>query len=589
MKKFFKYSVYSTLLILALAFTSCQEEFEPLPGPDEQETIMANSSTAKLIENAASRDGSFDNIVDGASCIDIRFPYSVRVNGVDLTIESEEGLQLIEDIFDEIEDDEDLLEIIFPVTVTLADYAELTINSLDELRELAEECKEGGEDDDIECIDFKYPITLYTFDVNEVETGNVVVESDEDLRKFFAGLDEDDLISIEFPVTLVNYDGTEIVVDSNAELANAIELAKETCDEDDDNDYNDDDFEDGRLDFCLTACPWVVKEVERDAVNLTDQYFEYLMNFKEDGSVTVKDREGNIIMGEWSTRHTDMGTKLLLAFDVLVDFNLEWTVYEVGPHTIKLFSEEGNRIIMKQICVDDEAGPETLREILRECSWIIKKVYNQGEEIERLIGYEFNFMAEGVVTLSNGDIVYDGTWEVAVNDEGRLVLAITIGEEPGVSFEWPLRELKNERLKFEVEEIGYELVLQRVCDEQDGDVLEIRNILYGGLWEVALFEQGDMNITQNFSGYTFFFEPEHMVGATLGETGPTQLGLFRVIRNDEGKLMVYLNFGDGEPLGHLTDDWEFVSITENRLELKSVREDNATGEAYIETLVFEKQ
>ncbi len=589
MKKFFKYSVYSTLLILALAFTSCQEEFEPLPGPDEQETIMANSSTAKLIENAASRDGSFDNIVDGASCIDIRFPYSVRVNGVDLTIESEEGLQLIENIFDEIEDDEDLLEIIFPVTVTLADYAELTINSLDELRELAEECKEGGEDDDIECIDFKYPITLYTFDVNEVETGNVVVESDEDLRKFFAGLDEDDLISIEFPVTLVNYDGTEIVVDSNAELANAIELAKETCDEDDDNDYNDDDFEDGRLDFCLTACPWVVKEVERDAVNLTDQYFEYLMNFKEDGTVTVKDREGNIIMGEWSTRHTDMGTKLLLAFDVLVDFNLEWTVYEVGPHTIKLFSEEGNRIIMKQICVDDEAGPETLREILRECSWIIKKVYNQGEEIERLIGYEFNFMAEGVVTLSNGDIVYDGTWEVAVNDEGRLVLAITIGEEPGVSFEWPLRELKNERLKFEVEEIGYELVLQRVCDEQDGDVLEIRNILYGGLWEVALFEQGDMNITQNFSGYTFFFEPEHMVGATLGETGPTQLGLFRVIRNDEGKLKVYLNFGDGEPLGHLTDDWEFVSITENRLELKSVREDNATGEAYIETLVFEKQ
>ena len=589
MKKFFKYSVYSTLLILALAFTSCQEEFEPLPGPDEQETIMASSSTAKLIENAASRDGSFDNIVDGASCIDIRFPYSVRVNGVDLTIESEEGLQLIEDIFDEIEDDENLLEIIFPVTVTLSDYAELTINSLDELRELAEECKEGGDDDDIECIDFKYPITLYTFDVNEVVTGNVVVESDEDLRKFFAGLDEDDLISIEFPVTLINFDGTEIVVDSNAELANAIELAKETCDEDDDNDYNDDDFEDGRLDFCLTACPWVVKEVERDAVNLTDQYFEYIMNFKEDGTVTVADREGNIIMGEWSTRHTDMGTKLLLAFDVLVDFNLEWTVYEVGPHTIKLFSEEGNRIIMKQICVDDEAGPETLREILRECSWIIKKVYNQGEEIERLIGYEFNFMAEGVVTLSNGDIVYDGTWEVAVNDEGRLVLAITIGEEPGVSFEWPVRELKNERLKFAVEDIGYELVLQRVCDEQDGDVLEIRNILYGGLWEVALFEQGDMNNTENFSGYTFYFEPEHIVGATLGQTGPTQLGLFRVIRNDEGKLMVYLNFGDGEPLGHLTDDWEFVSINENRLELKSVREDNATGVAYVETLVFEKQ
>ena len=588
MKKFFKYYVYSTLLILALSFTSCQDEFEPLPQTDEQQTIMASSSTAKLVENTVSRDGSFDNIVDGASCFDIRFPYNVRVNGVDLTIESEEGLQLIEDIFDEIEDDEDLLELIFPVTVNLPNYTELTINSLDELRALAEECKEGGDDDDIECIDFKYPITLYTFDINEVETGSVVVESDEDLRKFFSGLEEDDLISIDFPITLITYDGEEIVVDSNAELANAIELAKETCDEDDDNDYNDDDFEDDRLDICLTACPWVVKEVERDAVNLTDQYFEYVMNFKEDGTVTVADRQGNIIMGEWSTRHTDMGMKLLLEFDVLVDFNLEWTVYEVGPHTIKLFSEEGNRIIMKQICVDDEVGPDSLREILKECSWIIKKVFNQGEEIERLIGYEFKFMAEGVVTLSNGDIVYNGTWEVAVNDEGRLVLAITVGEEPGVSFEWPLRELTNARLKFEIEEIGYTLVLQRVCDDQDGDVLEIRNILFGGDWAVALFEQGDMNITESFAGYSFDFEPEHIVGATLGQTGPTQLGLWRVIRNDEGKLMVYLNFGDGDPLGHLTDDWEFVSINEGRLELKSYREDNATGTAYVETLVFEK-
>ncbi len=589
MKKFFKYSVYNTLLILALTLTSCQEEFEPLPQADEQQTIMANSSTAKLVENTVSRDGSFDNIVDGASCFDIRFPYTVRVNGVELTIESVEGLQLIEDIFDEIEDDEDLLEIIFPVTIKLADYTEVTLTNLEELRALAEECIEGGDDDDIECIDFKYPITLYTFDINEVRTGTVVVESDEDLRKFFAGLEEDDLISIDFPVTLVNYDGMEFIVDSNAELANAIERAKDVCDEDDDNDYNDDDFPDDRLDICLTACPWLVKEVERDSQNLTDQYFEYLMNFSKDGSVTVKDRNGNIINGEWSTRHTDQGTKLTLEFDVLVDFTLEWFVYEVGPHTIKLYSEGGNRIIMKQVCVDDEAGPDTLREILRECSWIIKKVFNQGEEIERLIGYEFNFLAEGVVTLSSGDIVYQGSWEIVVNDEGRLVMAITMGEEPGVSFEWPLREMTNKRLKFEIEEIGYELVLQRVCEnDQDGDVMEIRNILFGGNWMVALFEKGDMNITQEFTGYSFDFEPEHIIGATLGDTGPTQLGMWRVIRNSEGKLKVYLNFGDGAPLGELTDDWDFVSITEGRLELKSVREDNASGEAYIETLVFEK-
>ena len=49
MKKFFKYSVYCTLLMSALTFTACQEEFEELPGEDEPQSILANSSTAKLI------------------------------------------------------------------------------------------------------------------------------------------------------------------------------------------------------------------------------------------------------------------------------------------------------------------------------------------------------------------------------------------------------------------------------------------------------------------------------------------------------------------------------------------------------------
>ena len=588
MKKFFKYSVYCTLLMSALIFTSCQEEFEELPGEDEPQSILANSSTAKLIKDTATRDGSFDNIVDGASCFDIRFPYVVRVNGIELSIENKEGLHLIEEIFDEIEGDEDLLEIVFPVTVTLGDYTELVIENLDHLRELAETCIEDGKDDDIECIDFVYPVTLYTFDINDVQTGSVTVESDKDFRLFFAGLDENDLIGIDFPITLKTYDGMEIRVNSNAELANAIEMAKEACDEDDDNDYNDDDFDKERLDNLLVECPWLVKEVIRDEVNQTDQYFEYLMNFRENGEVTVKDREGNMLTGEWATRVSDHGIKLTLAFDVLVDFNLEWCVYEIGEGKIKLYAEGGNKIIMQNVCDLFDTDPETLREILMECTWIIKKVKNQGEEIDRLLGYAFKFHAQGVVTLSNGQITYEGTWEVALNPQGRLVLAITIGDEPGVSFEWPLRDLKFDRLKFEIEEIDYELILQRVCDETDGDVAEIKNIMMGGAWMVANYENGDMNATQNFEGYSFEFGPENLVSATPGNMGPSTAGLWRVIRNHEGKLKVYLNFGDGAPLGELTEDWDFVSITNDRIELKNITEDYASGVYNVETLVFEK-
>lgn len=585
MKKLINSLLYASLFMVALSFTSCQEEFEEVGG-DQQETLMAGSNTADLIVKTSTNDGSFDNIVDGASCIAVKFPYTVEVGGIQITIDSREDLHLIEEIFDEFDDDEDILEFLFPITITLGDFTEVVIENKAQLRELAEECREGGEDDDIECIDFVYPITLFTFDINEQQTGTVVIESDRDMRRFFEGLGENDLIGIDFPVTLKKYDGTEIVVDSNAELAMALEAAKDECDEDDDDDYNDDDFDEERFDFCLTQCPWQVREVVRDEVALTDQYLEYLMNFTEDGKVTVIDRAGNVLNGGWSVRFTDRGPLLTLEFDILVDFNLEWLVYEVGEHTIKLHAEGGNKIIMKQLCDDDETDPNSLREILKECEWVIKKVKNQGEEIDRLLGYEFKFMAEGVVTLSNGENTSEGSWEIGYNSEEVISLLITFGDEPAVNFEWPLRDLANDRLKFEVDEIGYELALQRVCDDNanDGDVVEIRSVLMEGDWTVALYEEGEVNTTAEFAGFTFNFVANHLVVATLGDMGPATPGLWRVLRNSEGELKVYLNFGgDHDPLSELTDDWYFESITDTRIELQS-----ESGDGTLETVVFER-
>ncbi|NJB72709.1 hypothetical protein GGR42_003200 [Saonia flava] len=584
MKKFISYLMFASLFIVALSFTSCQEEFEKLPDGDEQETISASSSTALLMEKTSSNDGSYDNIVDGTSCFAVQFPYTVEVNGIELTIDSIEDLKLIEEIIDSVDSDDDILEILFPITVTSANFDEIVINSKEELRAIAEECKEGGDDDDIECIDFVYPITLYTFDANLEKTGSVTVNSDMELRKFFHERGENDLISIDFPIALVLYDETEVVVNTNAELAHAIETAKEACDEDDDNDHNDDDFTQERLNEYLVKCPWLIHEVKRDGEYQTEQYIDYAMNFKEDGSVVLKDRLGASLEGTWSTRVGEERIMLNLEFDVLVDFSLEWAVYELEEGKIKLYAGDGDKIIMHKACDIINDTPDTLRGILKECSWVIKKVQAQGEDIDRLLGYEFNFMAEGMVTLSNGTTTSEGTWEITTNSEGVFVMAITMGDEPGVSFEWPVRELGNKRLKFEVSEIGYELILERVCNNNsdDGDVLEIRNAMMGGDWIVALHSEGDMNNTSDFEGYDFSFSAEHKVTVSTN-ADPLLDGLWRVIRNSEGKLKFYLNLGDGELFGDLTEVWEFVSLTDGRLELKSI-----SGDGTIEVLVFEK-
>jgi len=243
---------------------------------------------------------------------------------------------------------------------------------------------------------------------------------------------------------------------------------------------------------------------------------------------------------------------------------------------------------MKQNCINDDSDsndPETLRQILKECSWIIKYIQLQNEDFYRVLGFEFQFKPEGVVTLGNGTVTFEGTWEVKLNEAQKLVMAVEIGDEPGVSFEWPLRSIYNNKLEFENEAVGYELELQRVCDANntDGDVVEIRSAMLGGDWVVASYIDEGEDKTMDYGGYSVEFSTDNQL--TIKEGGESfAAGLWRVLRNSEQKLKVILNFGDNIPFDELTDDWEFVSIEENRIELKDV----SGGDGSVSTLVFEK-
>ncbi|WP_298473159.1 hypothetical protein [uncultured Maribacter sp.] len=584
MKKFFKTTLFASLLVLALSFTSCQDEFEELTTGEETEAISSTSAAAKLIKDTSSQDGSFDNIVDGVSCFAIEFPYTVNVNGLEVNIDSKDDLETIEEILDKLDVDEDIVNILFPITVTLADFTEIVINSKEELREKAKDCIEGGGDDDIECIDFVYPIKVYSFDINQQQTGSATVESDKQLRRFFGNLEENQLVSMDFPITLKLYDGSEMVVNNNAELARAIESAKEACDEDDDDDHNDDDFSKERLDNYLVMCPWLIHEVNRNDQDQTEQYFEYAMNFKEDGSVKAFDREGNAIEGTWTTRVGENRVLLKLEFNDLVDFSLEWFVYEIGDGKIKLFVDGANKIIMKKACNILNQDPNTLREVLKECSWIIKKVHRDGQEIDRLLGYEFNFMAEGVVTLSSGDVSSEGSWEIAQNNQGRLVMAITMGNEPGVSFEWPLSDLRDDRLKFEIPGTDYELILERNCDNDvnDEDVVWIRGLFNESQWEIALFSENQDPSTESYTNYSFTFGPNGKITVYNPNQVEVSTGRWFVYRNSEEQLEMILNFGTENNFYPLANDYKILEVEENRLELKHY---NDSG---YDHLVFEK-
>ncbi|WP_282179218.1 hypothetical protein [Maribacter stanieri] len=578
MKKIFNYAMYVSLLTIALSFTACQDEIEEINTGEEPQTITANSATADLIQRTSSNDGSCDNIVDGTSCYQINFPYTVEVNGLTLTIESEDDIEQIEDIFDSVEDDENLLDIIFPITVTAGDFSEITINGLEDLRELAAECKEGGDDDDIECIDFVYPMTLFSFNVNLEQTNTIEVTSDRELRLFFKDLDDDNLISFDFPLTLKLHDQTTITVENNQELASAIENAKDDCDEDDDDDYNDDDFDLDEINEELVECVWFVTEFKRNDIDQTPQYVNYILNFKEDGTVLTGFTGATTVEGTWTSTVGDDGAKLTMDFESNTDFNLEWDVYDLGDDKIKLYSDDSNRIVMKQFCDEDlvEETVESITETLRECAWVIKTAKNNDVQINRLLGDEFEFQVDGVVTLTNETTVTEGTWTVSTNTQGVFVVAIVMEDESAVSYEWLLTDLEDDIVKFNVEETFYELVIVKKCiDDDEEDIEFIETIFDDTEWNIAYFAENNDESTTLFADVKLYLDDDGSLEVRNLNGEVFSNGSWFVYRNDfNGKLEMIISFEPGSNYLPLANDYQILEVDDMRIELKH---ENDTG------------
>ena len=398
MKKLLLFPFFALLM-----FMSCQQEVVDVTPPSETEALVADSELTALISSTSKMDGSKDNIIDKASCMLIELPVTVIVNGLEIIIDSEEDYKVIKAIFDEFEDDSDNLEIVFPITIVLADHSEIIIENRQALENLIAECQgENEPDDDIECIDFQYPISFSVYDTQFQVIDVVTIENDRQLFKFIYRVKQGEVFaSLNFPVTMVLADGSTIEVHNNQELQSTINEAKDACDEDDNNDYHDHDFTKERLDSLLMTCPWIVHEIERNEDDLTEVYREYAIVFHDDNVVKVRTRSGDMLTGTWSTRVTDRGALIKLEFDTLVDFKLEWFVYDLDAGRIKLYQAGGNRIILTKNCdIVIDYTKERIESYLQECFWRVARLNVDGSDNEGdYIGTPLKFFANNVVKI----------------------------------------------------------------------------------------------------------------------------------------------------------------------------------------------
>lgn len=403
-----------------LTFSSCRTEDDLSIDPPMQGSIESNTNIADLLNKTSLNDGSPDNIIDNASCFSVVLPVTVTANGQEVVVSNQSDFQTIENIFDLDLDDVDVLEIDFPITLTASNFETTTVNSASELLSLTSQCPaENAFDDDIECIDFVYPIRASAFNENSelVETFNF--DNDKDLFDFIKDIDEYSAATLLFPISLVLYDGTQISVNSLSELETALENAEDVCDEDDDNDYDDDDCDSCSvedLETIFSNCmEWTVDKLERNDNDLEDLYSSYSFAFATNGDIAVSSDQGSTF-GSWQVTGSGNSMTLLIDIPGLIDFNDSWNVHEIpqNPSEVTLDLRKGeDRLRFESSCTQGGTSGDVVGNTLTAPSsiWLVDTYLDDGaDETAPYIGFEFTFNANGGLTATDGSSTINGTW-----------------------------------------------------------------------------------------------------------------------------------------------------------------------------------
>ncbi len=344
-------------LLAIIVLFSCKKESYELVEDPEDTGLKTNSVVATLVQRTAMNDGSLDNIIDKANCFTINLPVTVIANNQEIVVSSENDFYSIEAIFDRFSTDEDILEIRYPIIITQNDFTEIVISNESELISRANNCAgENVEDDDIECVDFLYPIRASLFDKTTELANRIFITDDRQLYEFIDSLDENLVTELNFPMTVVLSDGTETILNNLSNLESFIAGVDE-CDEDDDYDYNDDDvysMSEQKFVDVLTACNLIIDKIHVNDQDLTNSYDQYDFTFHTDGSVDAV-LDGVISFGIWSVTSANEDLILHIMIDSLSDLSEDWIVYE-----IELEDNNTTKIELKNID-DDEV------EFLQNC------------------------------------------------------------------------------------------------------------------------------------------------------------------------------------------------------------------------------
>ena len=326
-----------TVAISLIVATGCQDEIEPETeiGTDG---IVSSDPIATSIITVAIKDGSADNIIDESSCTTVIFPISGELNDEIRTFNALEEVEALGMAALEI-------DWVFPLEVVLSDHTEVTLTTEDELEAIQDNCIEGGNDLDNECIDFVYPLIVQVFDTRTEQADTRTITNDRETYTTFTSTDL--IITIEYPIDMVDADGSSIQMFSNDALAQTIADATNTCDENDIVEFEEVFEEELRMIF--TSSDWRVSFYEEEGDENTLLFSGYTIQFNED--YTLRSQGVEVVVGDWDLDLDEGEEAVSIEFDTdtepLVLLNEYWLILDHDQTQIDLEYRDHEDIIKR--------------------------------------------------------------------------------------------------------------------------------------------------------------------------------------------------------------------------------------------------
>lgn len=332
------------LIPAMMLFISCQKEYVDINEPDKRTAITQNDVIVDLILKVVLKDGSHDNIIDGCNHISIQYPYSIRVREEVINIQSQEDLEAFSLKY--FLDRNDIV-IVYPITVVYSDFTESVLNDANELQALQVRYNSNLNDDDIECLDFVYPVEIDLYDTEFQKHDFVIARSDRGLYNLFSNLNGF-IAEINYPVHAELKDGDTLTILNNSSLKYEITNAIGSCEENDKVEFDDEDYPGI---YVLTSGVWDI-ELFVDTTDETSSFKSYHFSFNQDYTM-----EGftasETLRGEWEIDISDDMKIIEIELDTdqepLVWLNDDWEIIELNVNTVVMQAESDSVGFVKQL------------------------------------------------------------------------------------------------------------------------------------------------------------------------------------------------------------------------------------------------